>query len=56
MHHADLAPEAAAVIAAKPASALLYDTAVWYLVCACGRVVVFCGGTSDTMGKKLFFD
>ena len=31
MHHADLRREAIAVIA-KVASALLYDTAVWYLV------------------------
>ena len=40
MRHDDLPREAAAVIAAKPASALLYDTAVWYLVWVCGRVGV----------------
>ena len=39
MHHADLRREATAVIA-KPASALLYDTDVWYLVWVCGRVGV----------------
>ena len=38
MRHADLRREPAAVIAAKPASALLYFTAVWYLVRVCGRV------------------
>ena len=37
--HADLRREATAVIA-KEASALLYDTAVWYLVRVCGRVGV----------------
>ena len=37
MRHADLRPEATAVIA-KAASALLYDTAVWYPVWVCGRV------------------
>ena len=41
VRHADLRREATAVIA-KPASALLYDTAVWYLVWVCGRV--FCVG------------
>ena len=40
MRHADLRREAAAVIAVKPASALLYNTAVWYLVWVCGRVGV----------------
>ena len=47
MRHADLWRKATAVIA-KTASALLCDTAVWYLVwvCAC----VLCGGTSDAMG------
>ena len=63
MHHADLRGEATAVIA-KAAPALLYDTAVWYLVWACGTwygcVVpgmgvwacgcAFCGGISDAMG------
>ena len=39
MHRADLRGEATAVIA-KAASALLYDTAVWYLVWVCGRVGV----------------
>ena len=49
MRHADLRREATAVIA-KAASALLYDTAVWYLVWVCGRVgCVFCGGMSDAM-------
>ena len=58
MRHADLRREATAVIA-KAASALLYDTAVWYLVWVCGRVgvwvcvlCVFCGGISDAMGSK----
>ena len=49
MRHADLRREATAVIA-KAASALLYDTAVWYLVWVCG--CVFCGGMSDAMGSK----
>ena len=41
MRHADLRREVAAVIVAKLASALLYDTAVmWYLVWVCGRVGV----------------
>ena len=40
MRHADLRREAAAVIPAKPASELLYDTAVWYLVWVCGCLVV----------------
>ena len=41
MGHADLRREsAAAVIAATPPSALLYDAAVWCLACACGRVGV----------------
>ena len=35
MHHADLRREATAAIA-KAASALLYGTAVWYLVWVCG--------------------
>ena len=39
MRHADLRREATAVIA-KAASALLYDTAVWYLVWVCGLVGV----------------
>ena len=39
MRHADLRREATAVIA-KAASALLYDTAVWYLVWVFGRVGV----------------
>ena len=51
MHSADLRQEATAAIA-KAESALLYDTAVWYLVWmgvrACG--CVFCGGMSDAMG------
>ena len=54
MHRADLRGEATAVIA-KAASALLYDTAVWYLVWVCGRVgvcFVFCGWMSDAMGSK----
>ena len=49
MRHADLRREATAVIV-KPASALLYDTAVWYLVWACGCVL--CGWMSDAMDKK----
>ena len=51
VRHADSQREATAVIA-KPASVLLYDTAVWYLVCvwACG--CVFCDGMSDAMGSK----
>ena len=56
MRCADLRREVAAVIAAKPASALLYDTAVWYargmVVWACG--CVFCGGMRDAMGSKTF--
>ena len=55
MRHPDLRREATGVIA-KAASALLYDTAVWYLVWVCGYV--FCGGVSDAMcsktGVKLF--
>ena len=39
MRHADVRREATAVIG-KPASARLFDTAVWYLVWACGRVGV----------------
>ena len=39
MRHADLRRKAIAVIA-KAASALLYDSAVWYLVWVCGRVAV----------------
>ena len=39
MRHADLRREATAVIG-KEASALSYDTAVWYLVWMCGRVGV----------------
>ena len=49
MRHANLRRETTAVIA-KPASALLYDTAVWYLVWVCGRVL--CGGMSDAMDNK----
>ena len=52
---ADLRREAAAVIAAKPASALLYDSAVWCLVWVCGRVGVLCGGMGDAMGYKIRF-
>ena len=47
MHHADLRRRATAAIA-KLVSALLYDTALWYLVWVCG--CVFGGGTSDAMG------
>ena len=59
MRHADLRREAAAVIAAKPASALLYDTAVCCVVprmglSACG--CRFCGGMSDAVGLKTSFD
>ena len=41
MRHADLRREASAVIA-KAESALLYDTAVWYLVwvCVAGRIFI----------------
>ena len=39
MRHVDLRRETRAVIA-EAASALLYDTAVWYLVWVCGRVGV----------------
>ena len=58
MRHAGLRRDAAAVIAATPASALLYDTAMWYTgdvvwVRACGRV--FCGGMSDAMDSKTRF-
>ena len=35
-HHADLRREAAALIAVKPASALLYATAVWWYGCGVG--------------------
>ena len=38
--HANLRREATAVLV-KPASALLYDAAVWYLVWVCGRVGVW---------------
>ena len=62
MHHADLRGEATAVIA-KAAPALLYDTAVWYLVWVCGTCYgcvvsvmgvwacgcVFCGGMGDAI-------
>ena len=51
MRHADLRREEIVVIA-KAASALLYDTAVWYLVWVCGHMRVFCGGMSDAMGSK----
>ena len=40
MRHAELRREAAAVIAAKQASALLFDSAVWYLVYGCVGVWV----------------
>ena len=49
MHHAGLRRETTAVVA-KAASALLHDTAVWYLVWVCG--CVFCGEMSDAMEKK----
>ena len=39
MHHADLQRESTAVIA-KPTSALLYDSAVWYPVWVYGCVGV----------------
>ena len=39
VRHADLRREAPGV-GAKAASALLYDTAVWYLAWVCGRVGV----------------
>ena len=39
VRHTDLRPKATAVIA-KAASALLCDTAVWYLVWVCGRVCI----------------
>ena len=39
MRHADLRRGATAMIA-KAALALLYDTAVWYLVWVCGRTGV----------------
>ena len=39
MRHADMRREATTVIA-KPASALLYDTAVGYLIWVCGHVGV----------------
>ena len=47
MCHADLRQEATAVIA-KPAPTLLYDTAVWYLVCA--RGCMLWGGMGYAMG------
>ena len=47
MRHADLRRGATAVVA-KPASALLYDAAVWCLVLVCGCML--CGGMSDAMG------
>ena len=57
--HADLGQEATAVIA-KPASAMLYDTAVWYLVRVCGRVgLCFVVGYAMRWDKKqvyFFFD
>ena len=40
VRHADSQREPTAAVIAKPASALLYDTAVWYLVWVCGRVGV----------------
>ena len=46
MRHADLRREATAVIA-KPASALLFGTAVWYLVCG---VWVCAFGMSNAIG------
>ena len=52
MRHADFRREATAVIA-KAASALLYDTAVWYLVWVCGRVgVCFVVGWAMRWVKK----
>ena len=39
MRRSDLRGEATTLIA-KPASALLYDTAVWYLVWVCGHMWV----------------
>ena len=50
MRQVDIRREAAAVIVAKPASTLSYNTAMWHLVWVCGRVGVFCGGMSDAMG------
>ena len=38
MRRADSRREAASVIAAQTALALLYDSAGWYLVWVCGRV------------------
>ena len=55
MRHADLRREEAAVKAAKPALAPLYDNAVWYLVWGMGVWAwgcVVCGGMSDAMGSK----
>ena len=52
MCHIDLRREAAAaVIAAKPASALLKDTVVWYLV---GEWACVCDGPRDAMVHKHF--
>ena len=53
MRHAYLLRESAAVIAAKSASALLYNIAVWNVVWVCGRV--FCDGMSDVMGSTKRF-
>ena len=57
MRHADLRRVAAAVIAAKPASALLYDATVWYLVWVRGRVCFVVGLAmrwAQKTGRKLF--
>ena len=52
VRHADLRREAKTVTA-KPASALLYDTVVWYLVWVCGRVgVCFVVGLAMRWVKK----
>ena len=59
--HADLRRKAAAVVAAKPASARLYATAaVWYLVWVRGRVGVYlwrveqCDGFKNTLSTDFF--
>ena len=48
MRHADLRRDTTTVIA-KAASALLYDTAVWFVP---GMGVWACGEMSDAMGSK----
>ena len=50
MCHVDLRQGAAAVIAVKPASALL-QILLWHLVWVCGRAYVLCGGMTDSMGS-----